>query len=190
MLSALSLAVALLADGADPAGAAAAQTADTTAAARRAAEQDSCPPPSGDSQVIVVCTQRPQGYRIDPDIMEAKRELHSGGRPVKPGTAPPPDCATVGPLPCAMAGINLIGAALTAAEMARRLAKGEEIGSMFKTDPQPNEYELYKMAKARREADEAEQAAAKKAKAKANAAPVPVSTAAPQQPAAAPSSGN
>jgi hypothetical protein len=115
--------------------------------------------------VIVVCTQRPQGYRLNPDVMEAKRESRSAGRPVRPGGKVIPDCAHVGPAPCVSAGINLIGAALTAAQMAERLAKGQEIGSMFVTDPHPSEYQLYQMAKARREAEEAEKAAAKAKKA-------------------------
>jgi hypothetical protein len=61
--------------------------------------------------------------------------------------------------------INLIGAALTAAEMAKRVAEGKEIGSMFITDPHPSEYQLYVAAKRRREAKEAAAAAAAKAKA-------------------------
>jgi len=104
---------------------------------------------------------------------EAKRETHSGGRPTRPGGKPIPDC-TAGPAPCTMAGINLIGAALTAVEMAQRAAQGQEIGSMFVTDPHPSEYQLYQMAKARREAEDAEkaaEAAVAKAKARAKAAP-------------------
>jgi hypothetical protein len=166
MLSALSLAAALLATVGEPASTAQPQpAAPAPPAASVTASTDSCPPPSVDSRVIVVCTQRPQGYRLNPDVMEAKREIHSGGRPVRPNQIPRPDCATVGPFPCVSAGINLIGAALTAAEMAKRLAEGKEIGSMFVTDPHPTEYQLYQMAKARREAEEAEKAAAKKAKA-------------------------
>lgn len=126
----------------------------------------SCPPPSPDSTTIVICTQRPQGYRLNPDVMEARREAHGAGRPVRQATeAPPPECRTVGPFPCMQAGVNLIAAAGTAAEMARRVASGEEIGSMFLTDPQPDEYHLYLMAKARREAEEAAKVAAAKAKA-------------------------
>ena len=66
------------------------------------------------------------------------------------------------------AGINILAAAATAAEMAKRLSAGQEIGSMFETDPHPSEYQLYLAAKARREAAEAEKAA-KKAKAAAEA---------------------
>ena len=130
-------------------------------------QSDRCPPPSTDGSVIVVCAPKPDGYRLNPDVMEAKREVRSGGRPVRPGGTIIPDCAHVGPAPCMSAGINLIGVALTAAQMAERLAKGQEIGSMFVTDPHPSEYHLYVEAKKRREAKEEEKAAAKKAKEKA-----------------------
>ena len=63
------------------------------------------------------------------------------------------------------AGINLIGAALTAAEMASRLASGKEIGSMFVTDPSPSEYQLYLEAKHDREERELDKAAQARAKA-------------------------
>ena len=135
---------------------------------------EACPPPSAESTTIVICTQRPQGYRINPDVMEAKREAHGGGRPVRQVTErPPPECATVGPFPCFRPGINLLAAGATAAEMARRIGSGEEIGSMFVTDPQPDEYHLYLMAKARREADEARKAAEAKAKVASQAQPQP-----------------
>ena len=115
---------------------------------------------------IVICAPRPQGYRLNPDVMEARREKRSGE-----GTKPPEyrtrdnSCATVGPMGCFNAGINLLAAAATAAEMAKRIAEGKEIGSMFVTDPHPDEYQLYLMAKTRREAREAEEAAAATAKA-------------------------
>jgi hypothetical protein len=76
--------------------------------------------------------------------------------------------------------INLIAAAMTAAEMAKRISEGKEIGSMFQTTPEPTEYDLYKEAKARREAKEAAAAAAAKAKAK----PAPIEPAAAPAPAA------
>lgn len=126
-----------------------------------------CGVPTGEN-AIIICAERPEGYRINPDIMEAKRGMKSG-RPRPNTPTMRPDCAIIGPAPCMTAGINLIGAALTAAEMASRLSQGKEIGSMFHTDPHPSEYQLYEMAKARREAQEAEDAAAK-VKAKARAA--------------------
>ena len=129
--------------------------------------QDGCsnPHPTADVTQIVICAPKSQGYRLNPDVLEAKREVRSGGRPPRPGMGVMRDnsCATVGPAGCFNAGINLIGVALTAAEMASRIAQGKEIGSMFVTDPHPSEYQLYQMAKARREAREAEAAAKAKA---------------------------
>jgi hypothetical protein len=157
-----------------------AQAADAPAAASEPAAavakrpETSCSPSVPDSTTIVICTQRPQGYRLNPDVMEAKREAHGGGRPVRQATeTPPPDCRTVGPFPCFQPGINILAAAATAAEMARRLAAGQEIGSMFLTDPHPDEYHLYLAAKARREAEEAAKAAAAKAKAAGQPAAAP-----------------
>jgi hypothetical protein len=92
-----------------------------------------------------------------------------------------PDCATVGPAPCVNAGINLIAAAATAAEMAARLAKGQEVGSMFVTDPHPDEYHLYLMAKARREAEEKARAAAAAKATQARVPEQPVQSNAPAQ---------
>jgi hypothetical protein len=168
MPAGLTIALAMLAQAAPAASEPAAQAAPAPARGPADAPAD-CSQPSRDSDRIVICTERPQGYRLDPDVMEARRETHSGGRPVRPGGKALPDCATgVGPQPCTVGGVNLIGVALTAAEMAKRVATGQEVGSMFKTDPNPSEYQLYLMAKARREAEEAEKAAAE-ARAKAAA---------------------
>jgi hypothetical protein len=95
--------------------------------------------------------------------------MKNHSRPVRPGGTVRPDCATVGPQPCMQAGVDLIGAALTAVEMAKRAAEGKEVGTMFLTDPHPTEYQLYEMARARREAENAEKKAAS-VKAKAQAA--------------------
>lgn len=144
-------------------------------------EQRDCTNSSKDpnSPEIVICAPRPQGYRLDPDVLEAKREMRSGGPPKsQQQRMQQPDNCAVGPAGCQYAGINLLAAAVTAATMAGRLAKGEEIGSMFQTDPHPDEYQLYLAAKARREAREAE------AKAKAVAAAAKASQA--SNPAASP----
>ena len=122
--------------------------------------------PSADANEIVVCAERPQGYRLHPDVMEAKRLLRS--RPKRRSMEHMKDtgCAVVGPMGCINGGgINLIGAALTAVQMASKLARGENIGQMFVTTPEPTEYELYREAKRIREAEEAAKAAAAKAKA-------------------------
>ncbi|HKC03049.1 MAG TPA: hypothetical protein VKC17_07075 [Sphingomicrobium sp.] len=125
-----------------------------------------------DTREIVICAQKPQGYRLNPDVMLAKRAIRSGGRPTRPGPGGYHDNSrcVVGPEGCPSYGINLIGAALTAGEMASRLAKGQEIGSMFVTDPHPSEYQLYQEFKREREAKEAEKKAKAAAKAKADSA--------------------
>ena len=173
MLSGFAAAVALLAQVAGGAGELAPSDLPSRQAPPSAADRgfasaphpaSACPEPANDSRTIVICTERPQGYRLNPDLLEARREMKSGGRPTRPGGTTRPDCASVGPAPCFSGGINLVAAALTAAEMGKRLVKGQEVGSMFLTDPHPSEYQLYLMAKARREAREAEQAAAAKAK--------------------------
>lgn len=124
---------------------------------------------NSNSREIVICAQRTDGYRLNRDIMEARREKRRGdaGAPHNPHEAfKPNDCLTVGPMGCrGGAMINILSAAAIAAEMARRLSNGEEIGSMFKTTPGLSEYQLYVEAKKRREAEEA----AKVAKAKAAA---------------------
>lgn len=163
MLAGLLAAIALLGEG----GAVA--PADTAPATADAKPADRCPTlPNAQPGEIVVCGERPQGYRLDPDVMEASRGKRGGGRLKRPERHRDTSCASVGPAGCigAGAGINLIGAALTAAEMAARLAKGEPIGKMFVTDPQPTEYQRYVAAKRVREAREAEAATARAVQAK------------------------
>lgn len=164
MLAALSAPLLMLAPAAGQAPTAAEVAAKSNA--------DRCPTAGRDSTTIVICAERPQGYRLNPDIMEAKRQARKAGRPRANHPAQRPDCVTVGPAPCTSAGINLLAAVPTAVEMAKRLASGQEVGSMFKTDPQATEYQLYLQAKARREEEEAERAGAE-AKRKAQAAPAP-----------------
>lgn len=186
MLAGFPLTLAMFAQAAGAATQPATSSSQPTTTAAAAQAPDSCPPPAPNSTQIVICAERPDGYRLNPDVMEARRETKNSSRPVRPGATVRPDCATVGPAPCVTAGINLLGAVATAAEMAKRAASGQEVGSMFVTDPHPTEYQLYQMAKARREAEEAEKAAEAKAKA-AEAA----STAQPSQSQPAPQpSGN
>ena len=154
---------------------AAAQVAEPSAAASTAepaAPPEACRTPDvkPDTREIVVCAPRPQGYRIDPDILEAERLKKRRNRPRPPERLADTSCKTVGPAGCMEGpGINVIAAAVTAATMVSKAVKGENVGKMFITDPQPSDYELYLEAKRRREAKEAEQAAAAKAKAAANA---------------------
>ena len=175
MPAGLTLAIALLAEvaGAAPDAAAAPSQPPPTIAETRpqAAERCSSAMPTPESGEIVVCVQRPEGYRLNPDVMETKRLLRRG-RPKPPETMKDNSCASVGPMGCAGmggAGIDLVGAAIVLGTMATKAVRGENVGRMFVTDPQPSEYELYVEAKRIREAKEAEA----KAKEKAEAAEAP-----------------
>lgn len=128
---------------------------------------DGCPPARANAQPgeIIVCAPRPQGYRLNPDVLEANRAKRRG-RPKRPERMNDTSCASTGPFGCTPgAGIDLIGGAMVAATMVARAIRGENVGEMFITDPQPTEYELYVEAKRQREAEEAEAAAKAKAKA-------------------------
>ena len=120
---------------------------------------------SGDTRTITVCAERPEGYRLDPDVMAAKNAKQRHGRgtaPKSPENFKRDECATVGPMGCREGPVlDYVSAALVAAQMAARAAKGENVGKMFVTDLHPSEYQLYLMAKAEREAREAEEAAEK-----------------------------
>lgn len=129
------------------------------------------PVPSAGSQEIVVCANKPDGYRINPDVLAAKKAKRQAlaGRPKPPETLKDHSCEVVGPAPCIGAPmINVLGAVATAAEVAGRLSKGQEVGSIFVTDPQLTEYQYYQLAKKQREEKQAD-AEAKKAAAAAEA---------------------
>ena len=171
MIAGLALAAALFgqppqADGpARPAGAQPTKTAESACVP---------PVPNAGSQEIVVCATKPDGYRINPDVLAAKKAKKEAlaGRPKPPETLKDNSCHVVGPAPCIGAPmINLLGAAATAAEMAARLGKGQEIGSMFVTAPQLTEYQYYQLAKKQREDKEADTAAKAAAAAAKAAAP-------------------
>jgi hypothetical protein len=141
---------------------AAAMLGQAEVSAATAPSQCSPAVPDPNSSQIVICAPKPQGYRIDPDVLEAKRAKKEAlaGRHKAPENYKDHSCVVVGPAPCMDAPtVNLLGAVATAAEMAERLAKGEDVGSMFVTDPQPTEYQLYLEAKKRRAAKAAEAAA-------------------------------
>jgi|SRR6185369_1430088 len=151
--------------------------AEAATATSRTVERECAPQPSrSNPNEIVVCAVKPQGFRIDPDVMAARKMKKDGnaGRPRNPHeTFADHSCANVGPMGCRGApAINLVNVAMTAANISERLAKGQEVGSVFVTDPHPTEYQLYQEAKRQREARAAQAAAAKvKAAAEAKEAP-------------------
>ena len=153
MPAGLSLAIALLAAGA--AGAAAPEPQEGVAAPAKAADGCSPAPAAIEPGEIFVCAPRPQGYRIDPDLLEAERARRSG-RLKRPERMADTSCASVGPFGCTPgAGIDLLGAAMVVGTMATRAIRGENVGAMFVTDPQRSEYDHYVEAKRIREAKEA-----------------------------------
>ena len=112
---------------------------------------------------IVVCAPRADGYRINPDLMKAKREVQAQrlGRKPNPTYKDATACQSVGPFGCTgTPTINVIQAAAVVAAMAKRAATGGNVGQMFVTNPQKSEYQLYQEAKAQREASERAAAAA------------------------------
>jgi hypothetical protein len=125
------------------------------------------PAPDPNSREIVVCAVKPNGYRLDPDVLAARR-LKKKGESVRPRNPhenyADHSCATVGPMGCrGQPTIDIVTAAAALATMSDRLSKGQEIGSMFETTPAKGEYQLYLDAKKEREAAEADKAAKAKA---------------------------
>jgi hypothetical protein len=162
MPAGLPIALALLAPAASTApappayGPIAPATKPTAAAAAKAPEEQCTPQgPARSSNEIVVCAVKPDGYRLNRDLVEARREKKQGdaGRPHNPHESyAVHDCAIVGPMGCRGGpGFNVLAAAATAVAAANRLAKGEEIASLFVVDPHQSEYQLYQAAKKRRE---------------------------------------
>jgi len=187
MAAGLPLALALLAPAAAY-GPAAPPPPKPPAPAPTTAQRE-CAPQSSDPKAneIVVCAIKPEGYRLPPDIVEARKLKKQGdtGRPHNPHeTFADHSCANVGPMGCrGTPTVNLLAVALTAAEISKRLAKGEEIGSIFETTPTPSDYQYFQEAKKRGEEKEAE-AAAKAAQAKGQgqaAAPPPADLTAADQ---------
>jgi hypothetical protein len=135
---------------------------------------------SAEKGEIVVCAQKPQSYRLNPDVMAAKKAMRDTGGPKPPERFVNTDCKTIGPMGCrGQATVNLVGTALALAKMADQLSKGASLASLFITDPHPSEYQVYQAAKADREAREEEARVQEAVKAQAAAAKA-------SQPAAAP----
>jgi hypothetical protein len=151
----LILAAAAVAQAYGPATPVPPKTAAAAAPARKNCSPDA---PDPNSDTIVVCVVKPDGYRIDPDVLAAKKaKRHADqGRPLNRSEKLADKTCSVGPHACVDTGVNLLAVALTAAQMADRLSKGQEVGSMFRTDPQMSEYEYYQQAKAERERAEVE----------------------------------
>jgi hypothetical protein len=110
--------------------------------------------------VITVCAPPPEGYRIDPDVIQARKIARDHTLPKGRETLRDSSCQTVGPMGCrGGAGISVVGAAVTAVKMVQTALEGGNVARLLVTDPQPSEYEIYLAAKADRELAERERAA-------------------------------
>ena len=145
-----------------PAESAPPRTAASDPSARKDCSPDAPDPETG---AIVVCVIKSDGYRLDPDVMaarDAKRHAEHG-RPLSRSEHLVDTATPVGPpvgCPMGLGCVNLMGVALTAAQMAGRLAKGQDVGSVFRTGDGSTEYQYYKLAKMERERREREAEAA------------------------------
>jgi hypothetical protein len=117
------------------------------------------------STTIIVCAPKTDGYRLPPDVVEARRLKKQGQAPLPRNpheTFADHSCSTVGPMGCrGIPTIDLLAAGMVAAKIADRLGKGQEVGSVFVTNPQTSDYGYFQQAKKERE--ERERAAAAKA---------------------------
>lgn len=194
MIAGLFLAAAAL-SGQEMYGPAAPAPPKPAAAPAKTSEAECPPAPKTLPDEIVVCAPKPEGYRIDPDVLAAKKMKREAmrGRPQTLQEKMQDNNCNVGPAGCLFAqpGINLLGALTTMSEMADRLSKGQEIGSMFVTEPELTEYQYYQVAKKEREDKEALAAAKAKAAAVKASAPAKPDAAAPAPvPAATPATSS
>jgi hypothetical protein len=123
---------------------------------KAAATTSSCHTPTlVEPGVIVVCAERPQGYRLDPDVIAARKLHRDKSGPPRRELLANTACQSVGPGGCiSQPTINMVSAVATAANMVRTALTGGNVGKLFVTDPEPSEYNLYAAAKADREAAE------------------------------------
>ena len=115
---------------------------------------------SRDARNIIVCGQRRQPYRLDPNVMEADHQAQINSRSAK--TATPPAQAACGSASVCGKGLESVdwaNVAVVAATTAVRAAKGEDWTRVFKPGG-PGEYQLYRQAQQRRQAEAQQRAAA------------------------------
>lgn len=117
---------------------------------------------SSDAKNIVVCAQRKQGYRLDPGVMDATRQVETNSRSATSAVPAAQAMCSAQPTGCgtSLDSLDLANVAVVVGMMGVRAAKGEDWTKAFKTGG-PDEYQLYRQAKQRREAQDAERAAAR-----------------------------
>jgi hypothetical protein len=115
-----------------------------------------------DPHDILVCGERRQAYRLDPVVMEASRKAEANNRSAIAPMPPAQAVCARAPSGCGagLEGLDLANVAIVAGTMAVRAADGKDWTSPLRPGG-PDEYELYKQARRRRQAEETERAAAR-----------------------------
>lgn len=116
--------------------------------------QGTCQPQ--EARNIVVCGQRREGFRLDPDVMEAKREVETDSRSASSKVPTAQAACSPQPMGCgkSLDSFDLANVAIVLGTSAIRAAKGEVWTKAFKTGG-PDEYQQYQQAKQRRKAQDA-----------------------------------
>jgi hypothetical protein len=132
--------------------------AESAAHAPAQASVDSCR--SQDPHDIVVCAQRGHGYRLDSNVMDARREAESRSRNATAALPLAQAVCSAAPSGCGngLEGLDLVNVAFVAGTMAVKAAKGKDWTGALGTGG-PDEYQLYLQAKREREQHEADRAA-------------------------------
>lgn len=115
-----------------------------------------------DARSITVCAQRRQGYRLDPSVMEASREVEQTNRSLSSPTPAAQAVCSSQTMGCGkgIESLDLANVALVVGTAALKAAKGESWQAAIKPGA-ADEYQLYRQAKRRHEALEEQRAAAK-----------------------------
>lgn len=122
---------------------------------------------SQDISDITVCAQRPQGYRLDPNVVDAERQADRARASASAALPPAQASCARSPMGCGtgLEGLDLANVAIVLGTTAVKAAEGQDWQGIFKKGGS-NEYQLYLEAKEQREARKLEaQAAAVKAEA-------------------------
>ena len=115
---------------------------------------------SQDARNIVVCGERRQPYRLDSNVMEAGNEAQVNSRSANTATpAAQAACASANVCGKGLESLDWANVAFVAATTAVSAARGEDWTRVFKPGG-PDEYQLYRQAQQRRQAEAQERASA------------------------------
>jgi len=116
---------------------------------------DPCKSP--DSRDIVVCAERKQALRLEPDIVNAQRQAEQAQRSATATMPAAQASCSASPQGCGtgLAGLDLANVAIVVATSAVKAARGEDWTKVLKPGG-PDEYQLYLKAKKERETREQE----------------------------------